>query len=73
MEKYDESLLVLQQVLPPNVTLRFQKRNKTRQKKIKREMLNETTTLYLKNSMKQDYDVYNKLQQEYRLENVLAE
>ena len=68
MERYDETLSVLQHVLPSNVTRRFQKKNKTRRKQVQREMLNDTTTLYLRNSLKQDYDLYTRLQQEYRLE-----
>ena len=70
MEHYDETLQVLQHVLPPNITTRFTKRNKTRRKQIKREMLNETVMLQLQMLMSQDYDLYGGLQEEYRLEQV---
>lgn len=68
VEKYDETLAVLQHVLPSNITATFQRKNKTRRNPVRRNMLNETTTMYLKNNMSQDYDLYRRLQQTYRMD-----
>ena len=72
MEHYQETVVVLQHVLFKNVTRYFRKRNQTQRLVIHREMLNASMTNKLQlQYLKQDYKLYQALQQEYQLDNML--
>jgi hypothetical protein len=66
-EYFDESLQVLEHVIPANSTQAFKVLNKTQRPTIKRKQLNVTVTHYLKQMMQYDYELYRGLREQFLL------
>jgi hypothetical protein len=66
-EYFDETIRVLEHVVPANSTKAFKVLNKTQRPTIKRKKLNDTMTNNLKQMMHYDYELYRGLRERFLL------